>query len=246
VKWKYRLYDRVIAISQGIADVLLEEGVPQKKLVCVRSAVNVEAYQQACDHTWFQEQFDLPQNPLVMATVAQLIPRKGHRYLLQAMPALIKSFPNLRWLIFGKGPLCEELEAQITEARLQPYVQMAGFRDDLPAIYPCLNLLVHPALMEGLGIALLQAASAGLPIVAVDAGGMPEVVEDGVNGRLVPGGSVKALQDAVYQLLANEALRQQMGEAGRERMRRSFSVAQMVEGNYRVYQQLAKDFDSRF
>jgi glycosyltransferase involved in cell wall biosynthesis len=238
VKWKYRLYDRVIAISQGIADVLLEEGVPSEKLACVRSAVNVEAYQQSCDRAWFRQQFDLPEEALVMATVAQLIPRKGHRYLLQAMPGLVKNYPNLRWLIFGKGPLHEDLRKQINQQGLQSYVQLAGFRDDLASIYPCLDLLVHPALMEGLGIALLQAASAGLPIVAVDAGGMPEVVEDGVNGRLVPPGSVEVLGDTVDQLLSNRSLRRQMGESGRERMRSCFSVEQMVEGNLEVYREL--------
>ncbi|MES9852031.1 MAG: glycosyltransferase family 4 protein [Candidatus Thiodiazotropha sp. L084R] len=238
VKWKYRLYDRVVAISQGIANVLLEEGVPKQKLVCVRSAVDVEAYQKSCDRAWFREQFNLPEDALVMATVAQLISRKGHRYLLQSMPRLIKRFPNIRWLIFGKGPLQQALETEIAERGLHPYVQMAGFRDDLASIYPCLDLLVHPALMEGLGIALLQSASAGLPIVAVDAGGMPEVVEDGVNGRLVPGGSAEVLGDAVEQLLADESLRRQMGESGREKMRRSFSVEQMVEGNLNVYRAL--------
>jgi glycosyltransferase involved in cell wall biosynthesis len=238
VKWKYSLYDRVIGISQGIVDVLLEEGVEQNKLVCVRSAVDVEAYQKSCDKHWFRAEFDLLEDTLVMATVAQLISRKGHRFLLQAMPRLIERFPNLRWLIFGKGPLQQELQDEITRRGLQSHVQLAGFRQDLAEIYPCLDLLVHPALMEGLGIALLQAASAGLPIVAVDAGGMPEVVEDGINGRLVPGGSVDVLADAVLQLLADETLRREMGESGREKMRRSFSVEQMVEGNLAVYQGL--------
>ncbi|MCG7942577.1 MAG: glycosyltransferase [Candidatus Thiodiazotropha taylori] len=238
VKWKYSLYDRVIAISQGIADVLLEEGVAQEKLACVRSAVDVEAYQKPCDKSWFRAEFNLPEDALVMATVAQLISRKGHRFLMQAMPRLMQRFPNLHWLIFGKGPLHEELQDEIERRGLKSHIQLAGFRQDLADIYPCLDLLVHPALMEGLGIALLQAASAGLPIVAVDAGGMPEVVEDGVNGRLVPGGSVEVLGDAVEQLLADESLRREMGESGREKMRRSFSVEQMVEGNLAVYQRL--------
>lgn len=180
-----------------------------------------------------------------MATVAQLISRKGHRFLLQAMPRLIERFPNLRWLIFGKGPLKSALQEQIAKQGLRAHVQLAGFRQDLPKIYPCLDLLVHPALMEGLGIALLQAASAGLPIVAVDAGGMPEVVEDGVNGRLVPGGSVEVLGDAVEQLLADKSLRKEMGESGREKMRRSFSVEQMVVGNLAVYQGLLNQNDNQ-
>lgn len=238
VKWKYRLFDRVIAISQGIADVLLGEGLPAGKLSCVRSAVDVEAYQGECDRTNFLQHFGLQADDLVLAVVAQLIPRKGHRVLLEAMPGLIRTFPNLRLLLFGRGPLKVELEAHIARMGLQAHVAMAGFRDDLPAILPCLDLLVHPALMEGLGIALLQAASAGLPIVAVDAGGMPEAVEDGVNGRLVPGGSSDALADALRQLLADGELRRRMGEAGREKMRREFSLARMVEGNLRVYREV--------
>jgi glycosyltransferase involved in cell wall biosynthesis len=242
VKWKYRLYDRVIGISQGIVDVLADEGVPREKLVCVRSAVDVEAYQRSCERAWFLGQFGLPDDALVMATVAQLIPRKGHRYLLEALPGLIEGFPNLHWLLFGQGPLKEELSAEIKRLGLQEQVKLAGFRDDLAVIYPCLDLLVHPALMEGLGVSLLQAASAGLPIVAVDAGGMPEAVEDGVSGLLVPPASTTALENAVSRLLGDPQLRRQMGESGRERMRRGFSVEQMVEGNLRVYQELLNEF----
>ncbi|MEW8286003.1 MAG: glycosyltransferase [Candidatus Thiodiazotropha endolucinida] len=235
---KYRLYDHVIAISQGIADVLSQEGVPADKLVCVRSAVDVDLYQQQCDRVGFRAQFGLAEDALVMGVAAQLIPRKGHRYLLLALPRLIQSFPHLHLLVFGKGPLREVLEQQIEVLQLQQHVTLAGFRDDLPQLLPCLDLLVHPALMEGLGVALLQAASAGLPIVAVEAGGMPEAVEDGVNGLLVPPGSDEALADAIYQLLDNEELRRRMGESGREKMRRGFSVEQMVLGNLAVYRDL--------
>jgi glycosyltransferase involved in cell wall biosynthesis len=235
---KYRLYDRVIAISQGIADVLHQEGVPAEKLLCVRSAVDMELYQQPCDNTWFRAQFGLAEDTLVIGVAAQLIPRKGHRYLLEAMPRLVEEFPQLHLLLFGKGPLRSTLEQQIEALQLQQHVTMAGFRDDLPRLLPCLDLLVHPALMEGLGVSLLQAASAGLPIVAVDAGGMPEAVEDGVNGLLVPPGSDEALSNAIKQLLADKTLRRRMGESGREKMRRGFSVEQMVLGNLAVYRDL--------
>jgi glycosyltransferase involved in cell wall biosynthesis len=235
---KYRLYDRVIAISQGIADVLKREGVAAEKLVCVRSAVDMDRYQQSCDKAWFRAQFGLAEDALVIGVAAQLIPRKGHRYLLEAMPGLLERFPQLHLLLFGKGPLRSTLEQQIETLQLHRHVTLAGFRDDLPRLLPCLDLLAHPALMEGLGVALLQAASAGLPIVAVNAGGMPEAVEDGVNGRLVPPGSEEALANAIHQLLADETLRRRMGAAGREKMRRGFSVEQMVLGNLAVYRDL--------
>lgn len=238
VGWKYRLYDRVVTISRGIAEVLRDEGLSPDKLRCVCSAVDVEAFQTACDRAWFMDQFGFGEDALVMGVAAQLIPRKGHRYLLQAMPGLLTEFPDLRLLLFGRGPLQAELQRQIDALGLTDRVTLAGFRDDLPAILPCLDLLVHPALMEGLGIALLQAASAGLPIVAVNAGGMPEAVEDGVNGRLVPPADAGALADALRPLLGDPGLRRRMGEAGREKMRREFSLARMVEGNLAVYREL--------
>jgi glycosyltransferase involved in cell wall biosynthesis len=238
VKWKYRLFDRVITISQGIAEVLLSEGLPAEKLVCVRSAVDVEAYQSACEDPSFRQTFDLKETDLVAAMVAQLIPRKGHRVMLQAMLRLRETCPELKLLIFGRGPLHAELAQSIQEMGLQDRVNLVGFYEDLPSILPCFDLLAHPALMEGLGIALLQAASAGLPVVAVAAGGMPEAVEDGITGRLVEAGNVDELVAALEQLLADRELRHRMGQAGREKMRREFSVETMVEGNLRVYRQV--------
>ena len=238
VRWKYRLYDRVITISQGIAEVLLSEGLPEEKLVCVRSAVDFQAYQTACDDQRFRQAFDLEESDLVLAMVAQLIPRKGHRVMLQAMLRLQETIPRVKLLIFGRGPLQQELAQSIREMGLQEQVNLVGFYEDLPSILPCFDLLAHPALMEGLGIALLQAASAGLPVVAVNAGGMPEAVEDGVTGRLVEAGSVDELTAALEQLLADKELRLRMGQAGREKMRREFSVEIMVEGNLRVYREV--------
>jgi glycosyltransferase involved in cell wall biosynthesis len=238
VKWKYRLFDRVITISQGIADVLLAEGLPPQKLVCVRSAVDVEAYQAACDGPAFRQAFGLGEDELVVAMVAQLIPRKGHRLMLEAMPRLLQRFPRLKLLIFGRGPLHDELAASIREMGLEDRVNLVGFYEALTPIVPCFDLLAHPAYMEGLGIALLQAASAGLPIVAVKAGGMPEAVEDGLNGRLISAGCVDELTAALEALLSDPQLRRRMGEAGREKMRREFSIERMVEGNLQVYRQL--------
>ena len=243
VRWKYRLYDRVITISQGIYEVLASEGVAPEKLVCVRSAVSPQAFARNCDREWFRETFQLTDGELTLAVIAQLIPRKGHRYLLQAMPELLADFPSLRVLLFGQGPEETRLRAQVEELGLADKVTFAGFRSDLPQILPCLDLVVHPALMEGLGISLLQAAGAGVPIVAVAAGGMPEVVRDGVNGLLVPPADSQALAAAISRLLADAQLRQRMGAAGRELVRQEFSVERMVAGNLQVYRQLLDNCD---
>jgi glycosyltransferase involved in cell wall biosynthesis len=180
----------------------------------------------------------LSEDNLSLAVIAQLIPRKGHRFLIDAMPQLLKPFPNLHLLLFGQGPLEDELKQQVDRLALQDQITFAGFRADLPRILPCLDLVAHPALMEGLGIALLQAAGAGKPIVAVRAGGMPEVVKDGENGLLVPPADTDALASALSKLLSDRDLMWRMGQAGRELIREQFSIGRMVEGNLQVYQNL--------
>jgi glycosyltransferase involved in cell wall biosynthesis len=178
---------------------------------------------------------------LLVGVVAQLIPRKGHRFLIEALSPLVQRYPGLRVLFFGQGLEEGDLRRRIAGAGLGDRVLFAGFRSDLDRILPCLDLLVHPATLEGLGVSLLQAASAAVPIIASDAGGIPEAVRDGVNGLLVPPGDVSALGVALDRLLGNADLRRRLGEGGRAMMRREFSIDAMVEGNLAVYRELLRD-----
>ncbi len=235
---KYRLHHRVIAISEEIARVLISGGLPAHKLRVVRSAVDSERWSHPCDRQLVAERLGVPANALLIGVVAQLIGRKGHRYLIEALPPIVARYPNLRVIFFGRGPMEEKLRQRISAAGLDAVVQLAGFRDDLEEILSCLDLLVHPATMEGLGVSLLQAASAGVPIVASRAGGIPEVVHDGENGVLVPPGNVRALGEAIEALLANPQRRQTLGSHGRSLMAREFSIDAMVDGNLKVYEEV--------
>lgn len=232
---KYRLYDRVITISDGIRRVLLAEGVAAARVVCVPSAVDATPYMHACERDWFEAEFGLPPRARALGVIAQLIPRKGHRHLLAALPGLLQRYPDLHVLCFGQGPLREELAARIAVPPYRDRVRLAGFRTDLPRILPCLYGVTHPAEMEGLGVSLLQASAAGVPIVASRAGGIPEAVRDGVNGLLVPPADVDALARALERLLADPAQAAEFGRRGRDLVQREFSIDRMVEGNLRVY-----------
>lgn len=238
VALKYRLFDRVITISEAIRQVLLAEGVPAAKLHCVRSALEAAPWLQPVDRRAMRREFGLPEEALLVGMVAQLIPRKGHRHLFATLPALLARFPDLKVLVFGRGPLEAELRAEAARPELGGCVHFAGFRDDLPRWLGGLDVLAHPAEMEGLGIALLQAAAAAVPIVTSRAGGMPEAVQDGVSGLLTKPGDVPALTEALARLLADAELRRHMGEAGRARVLAEFSIDAMVEGNLAVYRQL--------
>jgi glycosyltransferase involved in cell wall biosynthesis len=238
-RWKYRPFHTVVTISEGIRRVLLAEGVPPTKVQCVRSAIEVAAWQHPADRGWFAREFELPEAALPVGVIAQLIERKGHRYLIEALPAILARVPAARFLFFGQGPLKGELEARCRECGVAGQVVFAGFRDDLPRILPNLSLVVHPALMEGLGVSLIQAAAAGVPVVASRAGGMPEIVRDGVNGVLVEPGSVAALEAEVAALLGDPQRLARLGDGGRALAANEFSVAAMVAGNLAVYRAIA-------
>jgi glycosyltransferase involved in cell wall biosynthesis len=170
-----------------------------------------------------------------VAVVSQFIERKGHRVLLAAWPKIVAACPGARLLLFGRGPLESALKQQVADNGLQDSVIFAGFRGDLRNCIAHIDLLVHPALREGLGICLLEAQAAGVAVVAAASGGIPETVLDGVSGVLVAPGSTQALEDVIPTLLGDPRRLHALGEAGRTYMQEQFSVPVMVEANLRVY-----------
>ncbi|MBT0961795.1 glycosyltransferase [Denitromonas iodatirespirans] len=235
VALKYRLFEHVITISEGIRQVLLAEGLAPEKVSCVRSAVDPAPYLHEVDKAAFRADLGFAADTPIAGMVAQLIPRKGHRHLLAALPAVLAEHPRLQVLIYGRGPLEAELRQAVADLGFAGHVTLMGFVDDLPAQLGGLDLLVHPADMEGLGVSLLQASAARVPIIASRAGGMPEAVVDGENGVLIEVGNVTALTAAMKRLLGDAALRARMGEAGRARVLSEFSVDAMCEGNLAIY-----------
>jgi glycosyltransferase involved in cell wall biosynthesis len=236
-RWKYRRYARVICISEGIAEVLRRAGVEAGRIRVVRSVVDAQAWTQPATRDELRAAFGVPAQRLVAGVVAQLIERKGHRVLFEALARLA---PQTRPFVicFGQGALRAALEADVSRLNLAGDVQFAGFRQDLPRWMGALDLLVHPAYMEGLGVSLLQASAAGVPVIASRAGGMPEAVRDGDNGLLVPPGDADALRAAIERLVGDAALRAQLSAGGRQLIAREFSLDAMVDGNLAVYREL--------
>lgn len=234
-RFRYRPYARIVAISQAIANVLAEDGVDPRRVSVIRSAVDAGRFATPPDRRAFRDAFGLDEDAQVIFCVAQFIDRKGHRFLLEALAELKTRYPRLRAILFGRGPLETELRALATNLELGGVVQFAGFRDDLDDYLGCADLLVHPALEEGLGVAALKAAAAGVPVVAFAAGGLPEAVADGETGLLLPPGDGAALKHAIAALLDDPARRGQFSEAGRARMQRDFTMDAMADAHLSLY-----------
>ncbi len=235
---KYRLYDRVIVISAAIGQVLRQAGVPADKLVCVPSVIDPAPYLYPCDQAAFRATFALPPTARVVGMAAQFIARKGHRDLLAALPEVLTAHPDTVFILFGQGPLRAEIEQASAAQGLSRQVRLPGFVADLPRWLPCLDLVVHPAHLEGLGVILLQSAAAARAIVATEVGGIPEVVLHEKTGLLVPPAAPPALAHALCTLLADPPRARAMGEAGRQRVMATFTPAAMVAGNLQVYRGL--------
>lgn len=240
VRLKYSRFDRIVTISEGIRQVLLSEGVPEKQLELIHSVVDLDQYNCPANRLWFEKEFSLQPGEMTIAVIAQLIERKGHRFLLAGAEKILAAVPNLRFIFFGQGPQREELEADCKARGLEERVIFAGFRNDLSRVLPNLDLVVHPALMEGLGVSLLQAAAAGRAMVGARAGGIPEVIRDGLNGYLVPPGEVASLSEKIIALLLDRERTALFGAKGRTLVEEEFSIPAMISSYQRLYARLLR------
>lgn len=232
------LCDRVVAVSKGIVAELVRSGVDPARISQVYSAIQASDYQVAADVGALKDEFGIPRQAKVMAVISQLIKRKGHRYLFAAAPEILAAYPQTVFLILGEGALREALEAQANALGIAGNVVFAGYRNDIGRMLSMVDILVHPATMEGFANVAMQAMAAEVPVVSSAVGGMPESVRDGISGFLVPPCDPAALAGAVKQLLGDEALCRALGAAGRQIVESEFTIEAMVEGNLSVYRQL--------
>lgn len=233
---RYRPFRKVIAISEAIARELRERGVEEQRLTVIRSAVDVARFERHGDCEGFRREYGVPDDALLLGAAGQLIPRKGHRYLLQAAADLRSRRRDFRVLLFGDGYLRNQLQAQAESLGVADIVTLAGFREDLDDYVGCFDIFVHPALAEGLGVAALKAAAAGVPVVGFEAGGLAEAVAHDETGILVPPDDAGALRDAIASLMDDEPRRARFGSAGKKRMQDEFSIATMAEKHVALYE----------
>jgi glycosyltransferase involved in cell wall biosynthesis len=163
---------------------------------------------------------------------------KGQTFLLRAWPAVLEGEPRALLLLAGDGPDEGALTAQAAALGLGRSVRFLGFRQDVPSLLACAEVLVLPSLNEGFGMVLVEAMAMGKPVVASAVGGVPEVVLDGQAGLLIPPADPRALAAAILRLLADPRAARRMGEAGRERARESFSRKAFLQAHRDLYGEL--------
>lgn len=237
-RWKYSLVDAMITSSNAIRDIVAGDGFPAERITTVYEGIDVSrvADQPAID---LHKALWLPGGSPIVGNVAALVPHKGQRYLVEAAALVSRTRPDARFLIFGEGELRKPLQYQVRHLGLERHVQLVGFRTDVLSCVRSFDVFVMSSITEGLGTSLLDAMALGRPAVATSAGGIPEAVEDGVTGLLVPPQHAAPMAEAILTLLADPALARRMGEAGLARVRTHFTAERMVSSTLDVYLRVA-------
>ena len=233
---KVRHYDLdkanlLLAVSRRIQDALVTGGVSADRVKTLYSGLELRRLAAESTPLVVRARFGIPADAPLLGTVGSLFPRKGYEVMLKALPSILSSFPAAHYLVIGTGEADHErkLRARVVALGLEGRVHFAGFQEAVYGALAALAVYVHPALMEGFGIAVLEAMAMERSVVATVTGGLPEIVRNGETGLLVPPGDAGALAEAVTALLRDPARAAAMGRAGRARVGALFSHGSMIQ-----------------
>jgi glycosyltransferase involved in cell wall biosynthesis len=221
----YRFAHRVVANSDAAATCLLNEGVPAWKIRTIANGVDLDLFDAA------------PRRPQgrVITTVANLRAGKGQDVLLRAAARVIRRVPDMRFQLIGDGPLRPTLEQLAVDLGISSSVAFLGHRCDVPACLAQSDLFAFPSLMEASPNGVIEAMAARLPIVATNVGGIPEMIEDGRNGLLVPAADDEALAAALLRLVDRPEEAAALADAARQTVEMRYSFDRMVSEFQALY-----------
>lgn len=235
---KYRRgADVYLAISTGVERALLEGGVARDRIRRVPSGIDLAKFDTVGDGLGLREEFGIRDGEPVVGNIAALASHKAQDDLLRAAAIVLERRPETRFFIVGEGKLRGALEAQARDLTIDDRVTFTGFRDDALEFLRVFDCFVMSSRLEGLGTSIMDAQAAGVPVVATCTGGIPDIVDDGRTGLLVPPGDAQTLSAAVLRILGDEVLRNKCIRGAADRSR-GYDYREMVYKTLTAYREL--------
>ncbi len=227
ILYKY-VVKEIVTVSAFSRKTLVTKGICEDKIRVIYNGIPPHA-SLLKQRQKIRETLNVPENCFLIGTACRLVAPKGLEWFLRAMAIISKDRNDVRFVIWGDGPLKDELQTLASNLGLGSLLQLPGYRSDIVDCLSALDVFVMSSAAENFSLTLLEAMRASLPIVATRVGGNPEAIEDGVHGILVPFADAQALASDVMTLLSDDALRQAMAAKARERYLNEFTSDIMVE-----------------
>ena len=246
-RWREKLHSWIINL--GIADILVAvstrtqrqaeaEGVKPERITVIPNGITPIDL-ELVNRSNTRKEAGVTNSDLYLLSVGRLVYQKGHEFLIHAMPNVLRQYPNTKVGICGDGILRPQLEEKILKLDLSNSVELLGQWDDVSRFLAIADVFILPSRWEGLPIALLEAMSVGLPVIATRVEGVEEVVEDQVHGLLVPVEDSEALEKAILQLINDPKQRNEMGMAASLRIKQQYTVNHMCEEYLKIIKKLS-------
>jgi glycosyltransferase involved in cell wall biosynthesis len=234
-----RWMDGIVCVSESQAAKVQRAGAPAERIHVIRNAVSLERFGTADVRFRREMEAYFPSPPhQIVGAAGRLSPEKGFENLLEAAALMSSRDPRIGFVIFGEGPLRTKLAEEIAQRKLEEHVVLAGFRTNLHQYLPHFDVVALPSYTEGLPVVVLEAFAAGVPVVGTAVGGVPEVIEDGATGFLVPPGDAEYLARRLADVLQNEGRRAALGKRGRQRVEEHFTFAAQSDQYQRLFHML--------
>lgn len=244
----YRLVSRhgtMVAVSQDLKQFMCDTvGVQEQRIEVIYNGVAPAQMITDEDVQKCKAELGISGCYPVLGVVGSLYPVKGHRFLLEAMPEILRRWPKAQLLVIGRGELDVVLKEQVEQLAIGANVHFLGMRQDVPRLLSVLDAFVLPSLSEGLSLALLEAMASEKPVVATRVGGNPELIDHGRTGFLVRPEDAKDLAANLLKLLSDSGTMQQFGRQAAERVWQHFSMKQMVDRYSDLYARLLSAHNS--
>lgn len=222
-------HGKMVAVSHDLKRFMIERvGIPPEQISVVHNGIDLKRYSPDDISSAVRREVGIDAAQYVLGTVGNLFAVKGQVYLLRAFRQVLDHAPTSVLLIAGDGDQLMPLQQECQNLGIAERVRFLGFRGDVPRLLQAFDVFVLPSLSEGLPLSILEALSLERAIVATNVGGNSEIIENGLNGYLVPPADPDSIAKAILRLLGDPALATRLGRAGRNRVEEAFSLENMI------------------
>ncbi len=236
--WVYRFgVKRVVTTGEALRQQLIRDNrLPENHVVSVPTGIDTVRFAPG-NRSDARQILKVPTDKSIVGIVATMRHLKGHLDLVEAASKLSR---DVLWLFIGDGPSRTVIEAKIASLGMQQSVLMAGNQDNVVPWLQAMDLFVLPSYAEGVPQAVMQASSCGIPVLSTNVGGIPEIVENGVTGKLIQPGNLDALANSIQQILENRSMRERWGTEGRKLAVKNFGSEKMLDRMEQVFLAVSK------